>query len=380
MRHIGYLGILTALGAFASVSNAAPPTYTVIEIAPAGVPDSDISVRELNDEGVIVGSQQFPDEETERAFRYRRGVFKIIGAQTPGSVGVALAVNSSPHIVGYHSPNNSSLDPVVWSGRQVIVLPHPPESSGVALRITDNDWIVGNNFASAPPPDDVVPSVWKPRAAKDTWELINIRAAIYKAAGLGAHPELDLAYPVTEDVSSKGLVVGSFSYQLKGKARTRYMAYLWNAATGQARKIPGAMQALRINESGQVLIVLANEFYPPGTTQQRRRMLWKNNSLTPIASEIDYAGIGMTDLNDAAQVVGYFSDGLGDHAALFQDGVTYALSDLIDPSDPLYGLKLQFAVAINNAGQIVATIINPETHQRRSYLLTPAQGAAAQSG
>jgi probable HAF family extracellular repeat protein len=69
-----------------------------------------------------------------------------------------------------------------------------------------------------------------------------------------------------------------------------------------------------------------------------------------------------SDINDAGQIVGF----AGGHAFVFQDGVYTDLNTVVTPGQPV----LTAAVAINNAGQIVASNI-----AGRAVLLTPVAPA-----
>ena len=72
-------------------------------------------------------------------------------------------------------------------------------------------------------------------------------------------------------------------------------------------------------------------------------------------------------VNDHGQVVGESKVAGEIHAFLYLDGVMRDLNDLIDPTSKW---RLNKAVAINNAGQIVGTGRNP-SGQEHGFLLNP---------
>lgn len=86
------------------------------------------------------------------------------------------------------------------------------------------------------------------------------------------------------------------------------------------------------------------------------------------------------DVNEAGQAVGRSSSAAGDHAFLWDNGTLFDLNDLIDPTDPLFGLvTLGQAKAINDSGQIVgqglfAGPFGPQVSH--AFLLTPVPQVA----
>jgi hypothetical protein len=370
MRRICFGSILVVLAFFSPLTQASPPTYFVSEIVPPAGATPSTFAADVNENGVIVGSQSFPDsvfpDGVARAFRLRGDTFRILGSQAPGTQSGATGVNALVHVVGHRN-----FEPIVWVGNNTIELPHPRDSAGIAFRISDNDWIAGDiALANSPPIGGILPVVWIPKSIEGTWRVKDLTKAIYEGAGLGAEPELDLAHFRNSDVNNAGTVVGMFSYILKGKNSFHTIGYFWRASTGKARRIGGSRQAYRVNNVGQILIELKDEFF--STTQTRKWALWKDGGLTYVASDEAYSSLFVEDLNDLGQAVGSVGLGPGpNHAALFQDGVTYDLSELVDPSDPLKGIAFEFAVGLNNKGQILAHTVDEVTHYRRSYLLTP---------
>jgi len=78
-------------------------------------------------------------------------------------------------------------------------------------------------------------------------------------------------------------------------------------------------------------------------------------------------------VNNSGAVVGYAQHTPGDyhtHAVLWLEGEIYDLNDFIDPTS---GWELEKARAINNAGQIVGSGIDP-SGEKRAFLLTPQPG------
>jgi probable HAF family extracellular repeat protein len=79
-------------------------------------------------------------------------------------------------------------------------------------------------------------------------------------------------------------------------------------------------------------------------------------------------------VNEAGQVVGRSSAAAGDRPFIWDDGMIFDLNDLIDPTDPLFGLiTLEQAKDINNSGQIVGQGLFPGQFGpvRHAFLLTP---------
>jgi probable HAF family extracellular repeat protein len=81
-------------------------------------------------------------------------------------------------------------------------------------------------------------------------------------------------------------------------------------------------------------------------------------------------------MNNYGQIVGWAEDDqLQDHAFLWQNDVMYDLNELIPTNS---GWTLQYATAINDAGQIVGYGLNGSDENDQAFLLTLATNSPVQ--
>src|SRR5271165_201749 len=163
---------------------------------------------------------------------------------------------------------------------------------------------------------------------------------------------------------------------------------VWNGTTATALAIPSGYPfalADSVNDNGQAAGVAYSEITSP-TTAQVHAVMFSGSTATDLGSLPGYQGSVASGINNSGWVVGFASfnapiGGLNlfpllfaptsQKAVLWVNGTIYDLNTLVTNAG---GFTLDYATAINNAGQIVGTgYINQSQH---AFLLTPVPSTA----
>jgi probable HAF family extracellular repeat protein len=116
--------------------------------------------------------------------------------------------------------------------------------------------------------------------------------------------------------------------------------------------------AYAINDSGQVVGRV-------GDLGSSRAVLWEKGTMRFLTGSESSEAFG---INSQGEVVGtYIVSGTTYHAALWRNGLRYDLNDLMGDSR----LSLDWATAINDAGQIVGVGAWKSDAREFGFLLTP---------
>lgn len=307
--------------------------------------------------------------------------------ELPGSEFAAFAsINNHGAVVGWTKFTTGGYEATLWTGATPVGLGHIPGSSGdsFAADINDAGAVVGNGNGVPPSNVDSVALLWHSGTVSD------------------------LSVP-TGFVDAQALVINNSSviagFARTDDARRSVQGFVWDSDT--VTEIPFVPQG--INE----LDVIIGRGPGGGAT---RAVLWDQGSiqtLEPLSGDASSFG---EDINDAGSAVGSSgtsdvitpvrwengivdalplpagtsigaarsinndgdSVGFADEiAVLWQDGGVHILDSLIDPEDPLSGIRFYGALDINDHGQILVIggeAMDPGFH---GYVLTPVPLPAA---
>lgn len=358
---IGAAGFLCATSAFAQV------TYSVKEIPP--LYDQAFATA-MNASGQVTGYGASAATRTDHAFLFDGTQTFDLGT-VGGLTSLGLAINSRGDVVGISSlPRSSSSVPFLWNGT---MLPLALAGySGGATAISDAGVVSGGLrdaanveyafrwFAGA---FELSSAGFAPVGANQSATVIGNRQENGRLQGYvwsttrftRIASRLSDGATRAAAINAAGVVVGTDTNPQASRA------FRWTASGG-TKHLPdlGGASAvpLRINDAGHVV------GYALDPQSQVHAVLWRGNTLVDL-------GLGRAvDVNANGTVIG---EAPVEQAFVWQ-GTRRFLTEAIDPADPAKGsLRLRSAIAINEAGQILASgyDLRLEDPLVRSYVLTP---------
>jgi probable HAF family extracellular repeat protein len=319
-------------------------TYTVTDLPPV---DGKMSsqANAINDAGQVVGN----------SWGYTYGTIATVwNGTTPTALAPSFsppsainansftsAINNSGQVVG-SATNNSPSHAVMWDGTAVSIL-----GQGSASGINNSGQVVGTtaNFEAVVWNGTATPTILGSLAGSSTW-------------GAG--------------INNRGQVVGS-SYATAAHINPPLHAVIWNGTTPTDLGTLGGTNsaANAINNSGQVA-----GYSQTAMNTSTDAVIWNGTTLTDLGTLGGPASFA-TDINNRGQVVGYSTTTFFDtpqNAFIWDDGVMLNLNTLLDSSGT--GWTLEYALGINNSGQIVGVGLNP-LGQMNGFLLSPTPLPAA---
>lgn len=311
--------------------------YNVTDLGPQ------VSAAGINDSGQVVGS--YITNNQGHAFLYTGGVISDIGTLTGenGSSG-ARDINNKGQIVGLST---------TWSNDQHSFL----YSDNV---MTDLDLLSGKHYSEPKRINDNGDVVGYYKTAQNTITILH--AYLYSGGTVNEINSLGGNEAVAFGINNNGQVVGYTTTQ-----EGPYRAFIYDNNTMTALDTSSTEIAVGINSSGQILL-------------SPHWMLGGAHSYLDdggVLSDLGYLGGNATfgnNINDKGQIVGwaYTTNGGGQHAFIYENGIIKDLNTLIDPvlrSPDAGEMLLENACDINSSGQIVVNgIYNNEQH---AFLLTP---------
>jgi len=314
--------------------------YTVVDLGAVG---SDLAsyAYGINNNGQTVGDSLTASGGTGHAFLYSNGSMQ--GLVTPYGFGsIANGINNSGQVVGYAYYGNGtfSFHAFLYSDgsmQDLGTLPGGTYSS--ANGINNHSQVVGYSSAT---------------------NGGYIRAFLYSNGsmqdlGAFADDDISLAYGINDN----GQVVGYSDIGIHSHA------FLYsNGSMQDLGTLPGSgdSYAYGVNNNGQVVgdSFVGNNYHA---------FLYSDGSMQDLGMLPGGSFSVAFGINDNGQVVGYAdSSNNGSAAFLYSGGVMQDLNSLL--INPNSGWTLQAATAINNAGQIVGSGINP-SGQTHAFLLNP---------
>ena len=306
------------------------PTYTVIDL---GTLDGGSSyVQGINNEGVAVGWC------ASGAFLYANGVMQSIAGMSQ-----AFGINNKGQIVGYSGGGN---DACLYSGGVVTNLGSLVSGQwSQALAINDSGEIVGYGGV---------------HQYTDAFFYTN---GVMNDLGIyGSDSQANA-------INNSGQIVGISQYTGAN------LAFLFtDGIVTNLPILPGGngCGAYGINDSGQVVGWSRTTNSPSG----QHGFLYSGSVMQDIGT-LGGPAVAL-GINNSGQVVGGsdFSDNVTEHAFLYFGGTMYDLNNLLFNTNS--GWVLQYAIAINNSGQIVGEGINP-SGQTHAFLLNPLPAGSIQA-
>ncbi len=293
------------------------------------------SAGRINESGQIAGTSYVTTEY--HAFLYNNSAMSDLGALWEGTnhFSNAFGINNLGQVIGASSGNAC-----LFSNGQIVNLSNLPGfSAHVAYDINDSGQIVGTT-------DNGYAYMYQ----DGTMTIIGTLPGSFRSDA--------------NAVNSSGQVVGTATYY-----NNTWHAFLYDNGQMQDLGTLEGMswsQAIDINAQGQVVGASGNVDAPVWS----HAFLYSNGQMIDLGTlpGYSYEGEGC-GVNNQGQVVGKSvrSSDYASHGFLYRDGIMTDLNTLIE-SDA--GWTIEEATAINNAGWIVGSGINP-MGQRHAYLLTP---------
>jgi len=347
---------LTTLPAVASAQTL--PTYHLTELP--SPPDAACVVTALNDAGVAAGSCALGGGVV-----WRDGIPSRIGMLPGGSYASPTALTSGGVVVG-DADANLSVRPQAFVSTPGGLLNIDAVNGGNAraIGIMDNGFIFGNLTKSLSGNTSSwnvmlwTPDPGHPGRYRENY-LPKLQGGNSKFVGVYATKS-----------NKVGQVVGWVSNTIIGQ-----LGGFWNNDSAHTvvalRPLPGG------NHS--IAWAMSDLGHAAGESNSAdsifRAILWQNDAAhTPVDVGMlpgDSASVAVA-VNSLGQVVGVSFTGTfpiytGQRSFLWQDGTMQELASLVDPADGYW--MIESVVAINNAGQIVAT--GTSNGRPASILLTP---------
>jgi uncharacterized membrane protein len=304
---------------------------------------------DLNNKGVVVGATNAANGAQHAAIWQRGRLTDFHNSINSAAVESNLRdVNDKSDIVGTFA--DATFHGFLLSGRRVTeIRPLPGDAQVFAFGINNRRQVLGQSLG---------PNV----SRQFVWD----RGRFTILQGLtGQTFSVD---PV--EIQDAGIVVGT--------DRSAH-AVTWQGATVmEIGGLPGsfANRGKAINDVGQIAgeSVLSDPNLFP---QQVTAFVWADGVATALPAL--YAGVtesNVSGINDSGVIVGNSlpegADPIATTPTVWQDGAAYDLNQLIDPNDPLKStVTLTETRAINDRGQIVAGVFNPDDVTVTFYLLTP---------
>ncbi len=395
-KGIQLVGALVVLGlAGAGIFAAEPPPYGIIDLGT--LPDAPQShAYGVNELGQVVGVAGTTSSDgvaflfTDANGNGQSDPGEMIDLGTfGGPQAIAYEVNNLGHAAGM-ATNDVETNPNGWPTHQgrpfiyrdgeLINLGYYPPHDWLTLASAINDLgqvvgRAGDMYTTG------LAVLWDP----ETFEMTSL-------PNLPGHTRLGRA---AFDINNQGIVTGAVS---PSDAAFDVVAVIWQEIGGdweatslgalpEGAHFKAASVAMAINDVGQVVgwSWASNPDYPEAYPNHAFLVTpedgswYRDDDLDGINDLIlDLGTLGgmhsnAWGINNSGAVVGYAQHTPGDyhgHAVLWLEGVIYDLNDYIDPNS---AWELEKARAINNAGQIVGSGINP-AGEKRAFLLTPQPG------
>ncbi len=337
--------VVPLLATLVSIS-AAQTSYTLTDLGVLSKKGFSVA-HAVNANGEATGSEGADNSNLSNVFLYSDGTMTSLGT-LGGNSGVGNGINSSGEIAGYSQNSSGAYRAFLASDGKLTDLGDLGGGSAVAYGINDAGQVVGSavTFDGSNHP------------------FLYSNGTMTDLGTLGSPAGTDY-WNSAQGINNSGVVAGT-SYNPKGNFR----GFVWSSGKMiQMGTLGGAWsQAYAINNKGQITGIayttndleahafLANcgtcQLKDLGTIEGKTSTTW---------------GFG---INDAGVVVGQSTatSGAGYVAFIYSNGKMQDLNKLIPAGS---GWVLIEADGINNAGQIVGTMMRNGSGEEHGYLLTP---------
>lgn len=326
--------------------SAAQTSYTLTDLGVLTKNGFSVA-RAVNVNGEVTGSEGANNSNLSDVFLYSDGKMTSLGT-LGGNSGIGNGINSSGEIAGYSQNSSGAYRAFLASSGKLSDLGDLGGGSAVAYAINDAGQVVGSAMT----------------ADGSNHPFLYSNGTMIDLGTLGSPAGTDY-WNSAQGINNSGVVTGT-SYNAKGNFR----GFVWNnGKMTQMGTLGGAWsQAYAINNKGQITGIayttkdleahafLANcgscKLKDLGTIEGKTSTTW---------------GFG---INDAGVVVGQSTSnsGAGYVAFICSNGKMQDLNKLIAPGS---GWVLIEADSVNNAGQIVGTMMRNGNGEEHAYLLTP---------
>ena len=342
-RAVILFGLITAISLVgigpASAAPGPKPRYQVTTILPLDESHT-VEPWAINNHGDVVGRVHWDDLQASRPFLYRDGQLTVI--DTSPANGDAVDINDAGDMVirTFYSVNRSYL--IRADGQRFELV----SESGTEL----SPFAVNNR-------GEVAAAVFVPQRGFDSVSWSN---GVVRLLG----PVLTNLSSFPGDINDSGVAAGtiqSTSFEFSEAA------LLWHGGMTPVGPVPDGRPSIgqALNNHGEMVVNSLGALDGFGRTYLFRagRLL----DLGTLHGHTESFGAG---INVHGHVVGASQSGSDRRAFLFVDGTMHDLNDL---AKPIKGLKLLFAFAINDRGDIVG-LAQLASGASRAFLLTAKQG------
>ncbi len=330
-KRLKYLGLMVVIVVSNSIQGQ--PLYRVTDLnfllSSLNNQIDSLMPTDINDNGFIVGSYRIKNSSTRGGFLFDGASF-----QDMKSLGFAeiVAINDN-QFVGMDEQRNLGLIFDIRS-RKITEL-----ESFIPAAINNKGYVVGKE------------------AEKRFRHALFFNGVNIKDLGAltePEHPESEASSFAT-DINDNGEIVGA-SEDPEGWIRGLAVKFEGNDVVDLDIAIPDTEydKAVGINNGGQIIVTGSNDAY------SLSRSVLIDGELSIDLGILGEYGLEKhteaSDINDKGQVVGWLTFGESYRAFYWDSEVGLTrLDQLIDPEDPLWGLDLSDAFAINEKGQILAS-------------------------
>lgn len=319
MKNLYRLLAVLAVNSVAMSVAVSAPMYSVTHLGTLGGQSS--FANDINDLGQIVGYSATASGDTH-AFLYSGGSMTDLGT-LGGSLSQATRINNSGQIVGFSRIDGlQTTRAFVYDGGSMTELGTLGGAFGVAYDINDSGQIVGYSSLSSG----------------------EIRGFLYSAGSMTALGTLGGTDSYAYGVNSSGQVVGA---SMTEDGFVRAFSYSNGVMTDLGTLGGDGSTGIEINDSG---LIIGGANYA-AFNYYTRAFLYSGAGMMELDPNAPWSNAA--DINSTGYIVGTMARGdFSNFGYLYFDGVIHDLNDLIDPS---LGLIIDSAMAINSAGDIVAT-------------------------
>lgn len=324
--------------AFSSVARAElPPDYDFTYI-------SELSGGVLNNAGQIAGSTLF----SNHVALWENGTVTDLG---PGNVS---GINNLGQIVGSSYDGNFARA-TIWSKTAAPILLDVLGGGGGfgnnGLDINDAGQVVGRSMTASTP--SFVPTIWNGVTPTQL-------------------PSLGTLEGEASAINNSGQATGYSNIGTLADPNIRAMLWQGNTVTDLGSFNNSLYsRGISINDAGQVV---GSSAVGPGFAGPNHAFMWSNGVMTDLGTLGGADAYSEAwDINNGGQIVGSSTltlDG-GIIAVIWDNGQIVDLNSFLDISLKQEGWFLTSATSINDSGQILAQMFNPQLREGRQALLTP---------